>query len=166
MQISSTTDSAIASSSSRSFQSNCCLTDVDLTLQPHGALVVPWSACSGLALVPGGAACVVIRQRKQQQGVDVAVLCSVCPSFSSNVTCVVFHYTSYSHANHYVSPNRLSSHSFSAPSFDHNSCNPVSAAIRLPPPNYHSALPSSSQRGINTRSCHGFTSSMFDRAFN
>jgi hypothetical protein len=66
-------------------QSSGRLHHVELTLQPHGALVIPCSACSHLALVPGGAACVIVRQMDKQWDFAVAVLCSVCPSFPSNV---------------------------------------------------------------------------------
>jgi hypothetical protein len=70
----------------------CCaqgsghLIEVQLMQRPHGALVIPASFCSGLALLPGGAACVIIQQMQQQLGKAVAVLCTVCPSFPSKVT--------------------------------------------------------------------------------
>lgn len=89
--MSRTTESAhadtISFSSQDSIQGGCCSADVELTLQPHGALVIPSSTCARHGLVPGGAACVIIRQ--QQWHVAVAILCAVCPSTPSNVT---FHF--------------------------------------------------------------------------
>jgi hypothetical protein len=89
--MSRTTESAltdtISFSSQDSVQGGCRSADVELTLQPHGALVIPFSTCARLGLVPGGAACVIIRQ--QQWRGAVAVLCAVCPSTPSNVT---FHF--------------------------------------------------------------------------
>ena len=76
---------APALSDNRCFQGSGCAIDVQLTLQPQGALVVPSALCAALALTPGGAACVILH-RQQQRDIDVAALCSVCPSFTSQVS--------------------------------------------------------------------------------
>jgi hypothetical protein len=59
--------------------------DIELNLQPQGALVLPSSMCARLDLLPGGAACVILQHRQQQRDTVVAALCSVCPSFMSQV---------------------------------------------------------------------------------
>ena len=80
-----TSAAAHPSSTSKSVHSSASLIDVELTLQLHGALVIPSSLCSSLSLLPGGAACVIFRQMQQQRSLAVAAVCSVCPIFPSDV---------------------------------------------------------------------------------